>query len=180
VAGGWQQQLAANLQQLAASSSGLPQLEQHLMQSAVQSVAWAVPGVVQSWSSDAGNEASTSSQQLQPPQQQQAPGAAPQVTQQQQQQQAQAVQEKAEEAGDATTHGVVLIAGFLEAILKLLLEAAGRAAAQQAGVQLGVGQQAGSGDEQQQQQGASVFVTARHVLLGVAGDADLSSLLLNR
>ncbi|WIA33640.1 hypothetical protein OEZ86_006763 [Tetradesmus obliquus] len=153
--------------------------------SAVQSVAWAVPGVVQSWTGDAGDGLGTSSQQVQSPdqqQQQQDAGAAPADTQQQQQQQQhQPAQDSAQEAGDATTHGVVLVAGFLEVILKLLLEAAGSAAQQQAALQLGGGQHASSDEQQQQQQqGVSVFVTARHVLLGVAGNADLSSLLLHR
>ncbi|WIA13491.1 hypothetical protein OEZ85_007067 [Tetradesmus obliquus] len=150
--------------------------------SAVQSVAWAVPGVVQSWTGGAGDGLGTSSQQVQSPdqqQQQQDAGAAPADTQQQRQQH-QPAQDSAQEAGDATTHGVVLVAGFLEVILRLLLEAAGSAAQQQAALQLGGGQHASSDEQQQQQQGVSVFVTARHVLLGVAGNADLSSLLLHR
>jgi hypothetical protein len=163
----------------------LPQLEQQLMQAAMQSVAplLRVPGFAESLNGEAGSTAATSgtstAQEGQPPQQQQqAPDAASDAMQQQQQQPA---QDSAQEAGDATTHGVVLIAGFLEVILKLLLEAAGTTAQQQAGVQVQDGLQAEStGPQQQQQQGAGVFVTARHVLLGVAGNADLSSLLLHR
>jgi hypothetical protein len=44
-------------------------------------------------------------------------------------------------------------------------------------VQLQGGVQADSAGQQQQE---AVFVTARHVLLGVAGNAELSSLLLHR
>jgi hypothetical protein len=120
------------------------------------------------------------------------------ASRQQQQQQ----QSKVEEPGDACTHGVVLLVGLLEVVLKRLLQGAGRLAAADPDLLLSSNSSSSrSGDAAAGSAAAGaaegaadghgrvlslqsvqprVVVTAKHVQLAVAEDADLTTLLLRR
>lgn len=123
-----------------------------------------------------------------------------QTARQQQQQ-----QPKVEEPGDACTHGVVLLVGLLEVVLKRLLQGAGRLAAADPDLLLSsstasknsssssgdaaenaaTGAAAGGADGDGrvlllQSVQPRVVVTAKHVQLAVAQDEDLTTLLLRR
>lgn len=120
--------------------------------------------------------------------------------QQQQQQQQLEREAKEKEAGDACTHGIVLIAGLVEYVLSQLLDRAVTAAARQAAVTAaaaagslsavavdidpeGVDRKDAGAEQQQLQQLSSsgvIHISARHMLLAATTSEDLRSLLIDR
>jgi hypothetical protein len=98
------------------------------------------------------------------------------------------------EPGDACTHGVVLLVGLIEVVLKKLLQSAGRIAAADPELLRTItnSSNSSSGGSSSGSEGvcgdgsvlllesvqAQVLVTAKHVQLAVAQDEDLTELLL--